>query len=67
MVMYSEALVDRVRGEFIEMPGLQLTMPEAARLWGMDIVACERVIEALVESSFLRWTPTGKVTRTRRS
>jgi hypothetical protein len=64
--MFSEALVNRVRGEFIEMPGLQLTMPEAARLWGMDIVACERVIEALVDASFLRWTPAGKVTRAQR-
>jgi hypothetical protein len=57
------ALVDRVRGEFIEMPGLQLTMEQAARLWGMDLKSCRQVIDALVDSAFLRWTPSGRVIR----
>lgn len=26
----------RARGEFAEMPGLQLTLHQAARLWGVD-------------------------------
>jgi hypothetical protein len=29
------ALVLRVRGEFVEMPGLRLTAPQAARLFGV--------------------------------
>jgi len=57
------ALIDRVRGEFLEMPGLQLTMPQAARLWGLDIAACSMVVDALVKSAFLRWTPTGTIIR----
>lgn len=61
--MKSPALVDRVRGEFLEMPDLQLTMDEAARLWGLDPVACRQVIDALVSSSFLRWTPQGRIIR----
>ena len=61
--MSSSALIDRVRGEFLEMPGLQLTMPQAARLWGLDLAACNRVVDALVESSFLRWTTAGTVVR----
>lgn len=61
--MQLPALADRVRGEFMEMPGLQLTMPQAARLWGMEQAACRAVIESLVEASFLRWTPTGKIVR----
>jgi len=65
--MQSYALVDRIRGEFIEMPGLQLTMPQAAKLWGIDMTACERVVEALVDASFLRWTWTGKITRAEKS
>jgi hypothetical protein len=56
-------LVHRVRSEFIEMPGLQLTLPQAARLWGLDQGASLRVIEALVEGSFLRWTTRGTVIR----
>ncbi len=61
--MHAPAAVDRVRGEFLEMPGLQLTMPQAARLWGMDQAACRAIIDALVESSFLRWTPAGTIVR----
>jgi hypothetical protein len=30
------SLVERVRAEFIEMPGLHLTLPQAARLWGLE-------------------------------
>ncbi len=61
--MMPAALVERVRGEFNEMPGLQLTMEQAARLWGMDASSCREVIDALVESAFLRWTSSGRVVR----
>jgi hypothetical protein len=57
------AIVERVRSEFLEMPGLQLTLPQAARLWGLDIGACEQVVEALIQSAFLRRTGSGAVTR----
>lgn len=33
-------LVDRVLGEYREMPGLALTMEQAHRLWGCDAVTC---------------------------
>jgi hypothetical protein len=56
-------LVERVRGEFIEMPDLQLTMQQAARLWGLDMPACRHVVEVLVDSAFLRWTDSGKIAR----
>ena len=65
-VMESATLVARVRGEFIEMPGLQLTMAQAARLWGLDITACRNVVDVLVESAFLRWTDGGKIVRATR-
>jgi hypothetical protein len=57
------ALVERARGEFLEMPGLRLTIPQAARLWGLDTDSCSRIIETLVGLSFLRWTPDGNVAR----
>ena len=56
-------LVERARNEFMEMPGLQLTVPQAARLWGLDTSACYHVISTLVGSAFLRWTRDGKVVR----
>ncbi|HKC57680.1 MAG TPA: hypothetical protein VKC35_16200 [Vicinamibacterales bacterium] len=52
-----------MKSEFIEMPGLQLTLPQAARLWGLDHEASRQVINSLVEVSFLRWTPQGTVIR----
>lgn len=46
------------------MPGLRLTPEQAARLLGLDSSSCQRVINALVQSDFLRWTPDGTVVRT---
>ena len=57
-------LLQRVRAEFTEMPGLRLTPAQAARLLGLDSSSCQRVINALVRSAFLRWTPDGSVVRT---
>jgi hypothetical protein len=64
--MHARALVDRVRGEFNEMPGLQLTLPQAARLLGLEQDACRDVIETLVASSFLRRTSAGMIVRSER-
>ena len=61
--MHARALVDRVRGEFNEMPGLQLTIPQAARLLGIEPEACRSVIDQLVASEFLRRTPAGTIVR----
>jgi hypothetical protein len=66
MDMHAHALVDRVRGEFTEMPGLQLTVPQAARLLGIEQEACKVVIDTLVASAFLRRTPTGAVVKAER-
>ena len=54
--MELQAVVERVRGEFDEMPGLRLTPTQAARLWGLDQLACQEVLDRLVATSFLRWS-----------
>ncbi|HKB11223.1 MAG TPA: hypothetical protein VKD69_11225 [Vicinamibacterales bacterium] len=46
------------------MPGLRLTPAQARRLWGLEVEMCRAVIDRLVASEFLRWTPAGAVTRT---
>ncbi len=58
-----QAVIERVRGEFNEMPGLRLTPEQAARLWGLDLSACNEVLNRLVASSFLRWSAGGVVQR----
>ena len=63
-MMEFEAVLRRVRSEFVEMPGLRVTPAQATRLWGLEGDACQKVIKALIDASFLRWTPAGAVTRT---
>jgi hypothetical protein len=58
-----DALLCRVRAEFIEMPGLQLTFDQAARLWGLEPNVCRQVIDDLVACGFLRRTASGSVAR----
>ncbi len=58
-----QTLVARVRSEFLEMPGLRLTMPQAARFWGLDVRSCEAVVAALIRSGFLQRTASGAVAR----
>jgi hypothetical protein len=54
-------LVDRVRAEFREMPGMQLTPAQASRLLGIEPEACRSVIEALVTAAVLRRTSVGTI------
>ena len=44
---------NRLREEFAEMPGLRLTVRQAARLLAVDGPACERVIGELVRGGEL--------------
>ena len=56
--------VDRVRAHFTEMPGLELTLPQAVRLLGFGIDDCRYVIDALVDGGFLKWTARRTIVRT---
>lgn len=46
-------IVQRIRAEYLEMPGLTLKPEQVQRLCGVDRTLCENVLEALVESGFL--------------
>jgi hypothetical protein len=48
------SLLNRVRSEFIEMPGLRLRIEQAQRLWNLDRTMCEVVLQSLVDTNFLR-------------
>jgi hypothetical protein len=45
--------IDRLRAEFLEMPGLRLTIRQAERLCGIKAHACKSMLDSLVESKFL--------------
>ena len=49
-------LLHRIRGEFLEMPGLHLTLPQAARLWHLDVETTDRALRTLIADGFLRQT-----------
>ena len=47
-------LVQRIRAEYLEMPGITLRPEQVQRLCGLvDSTVCQSVLEALVESGFL--------------
>lgn len=46
-------LLNRIRAEFLEMPGLRLTVSQVQRLCGIDAAACRAVLDALVDAKFL--------------
>ena len=54
----SLSLLNRVRAEFTEMPGLRLRVDQAQRLWNLDRPSCELLLRSLVEAKFLNRTPT---------
>jgi hypothetical protein len=56
-------VVSRVRGEYLEMPGLRLTPAQARRLWRLDERACNAVLGALVQQRFLAQTRDGAFIR----
>lgn len=51
--MRIEEVLQRVQGEFVEMPGLSLTAAQAQRLWGLDREFCDKLLETLVAAGFL--------------
>jgi hypothetical protein len=60
-------VVRRIRGEFLEMPGLRLTAAQARRLWRLDETSCDAVLGALVDARFLAKTRDGAFIRQDRS
>jgi hypothetical protein len=48
-----EDLVIRIESEFLEIPGLKLTIPEAQRRFSVDEIMCEAILDALVDSAVL--------------
>jgi hypothetical protein len=45
--------VARIRKEYVEMPGLVLTLPQAARLWSLSESRSALLLSLLVETGFL--------------
>ena len=48
-----ESLIDRVRVEYVKMPGMRLTLAQIERLCGIDATTCITVVNALLDLKFL--------------
>ena len=59
MTPTDDLLLERITGEFHEMPGLRLTVRQASRFWQIDHSVCEDVLRQLVQSDVLYRTMDG--------
>jgi hypothetical protein len=63
VVRPTEEVLRRIKGEYLEMPGLRLTEAQARRLWGLDEASCGALLGALVAAKFLFRTSDGAFMR----
>jgi hypothetical protein len=54
---------ERVRSEYLEMPGLTLTRSQMCRFWILDSSLCDAVVDGLVASGFLCRRPNNTYAR----
>ena len=47
------AVLDRIRAEYLEMPGMKLKLEQVQRLCGVERSVCQIVLDALIEANFL--------------
>ena len=56
----SPEVINRVRGEFVEMRGFSPTVEQAARLFALTTEECGRILRNLEREGFLLRTPDGR-------
>ena len=61
--MRIDEVLQRIQGEYVEMPGLRLTPAQARRLWGLESDVCTALLGSLVDARFLVETRDGTFVR----
>lgn len=56
-------LIPSIRKEYLDMPGVALTLPQAARLWDVDEHTCQDALETLISAGFLTLRDDGRFAR----
>lgn len=49
----TQDVLARLRAEYLEMPGMRLTVEQVQRLCGIEQTLCQTVLDALVDAKFL--------------
>jgi hypothetical protein len=60
-VAATDLLLERFRSEIRHAPGLALTLAQTARLFNLELDACQRLIAALAQEGLLYVRPDGRV------
>lgn len=55
--------LNRIQGEYQQLPGLRLTLAQAQRLWHMDRSTCRALMGALVDARYLSLDTDGTFVR----
>ena len=66
MVIFADAIdadILRIRHEFLDLPGLVLTVPQTARLYGLSTSHARAMLETLEAEGFLVAGPNGAYRR----
>jgi len=63
MEMRFDDAVQLIRLEYLEMPGMVLTYEQARRLWNLPADLCQRALDELLVSRFLKLTRHGAYVR----
>ena len=58
-----QRVLERLRAEYLEIPGMRLTSAQIQRLCGIEPTMCKPVLDALVKVGFLRLNPDGTYVR----
>ena len=61
--MPDNIMLQRIRAEYLEMPGMRLTAPQVQRLCSIEPTVCQWALDALIDAKFLRVTPGGQYCR----
>jgi hypothetical protein len=61
--MSTRQITERLQAEFLEMPGMRLTVRQVQRLCGLDEAMCRAVLTELVNTRFLRANADGTYAR----
>ena len=58
-----QQVLDRIRAEYLEMPGMRLKIEQVQRLCGLERHICEAMLSAQVDARFLYVTSDGAYVR----
>jgi DNA-binding IclR family transcriptional regulator len=58
-----DRILERIRAEYVEMPGMSLRLDQLARLCGIEASMCQRALDTLIATKFLHLKEDGEYAR----